>query len=131
VFRSIVVGTNGKASSARAARHAAHLALLSDASVYLVRAYRLGLDDDAETQEDVETDLHRDVHALAAEGVQVEGYARVGGASDVILDMARWKAADLIVLGNHGMRGARRLLGSVPNHVSHHAPCAVLIVRTD
>jgi nucleotide-binding universal stress UspA family protein len=29
------------------------------------------------------------------------------------------------------MTGAQRfLLGSVPNKVSHHAPCSVLIVRT-
>ena len=38
--------------------------------------------------------------------------------------------ADLIVVGNRGMRGARRVLGSVPNHVSHHAPCDVLVVDT-
>ncbi|HYM58651.1 MAG TPA: universal stress protein [Solirubrobacteraceae bacterium] len=33
--------------------------------------------------------------------------------------------------GNRGMTGAKRfLLGSVPNKVSHHAPCSVLIIRT-
>ena len=38
--------------------------------------------------------------------------------------------ADLIVVGNRGMQGGRRFLGSVPNTVSHHAPCSVLIVDT-
>ena len=39
---------------------------------------------------------------------------------------------DLIVVGNKGMTGARRyLLGGVPNKISHHAPCSVMIVRTD
>src|SRR5258708_5498195 len=48
-----------------------------------------------------------------------------------ILDVAEEKGADLIVVGNKGMTGARRfLLGSVPNKVSHHAPCNVMIVRT-
>ncbi len=38
---------------------------------------------------------------------------------------------DLLVVGNKGMTGAKRfLLGSVPNKVSHHAPCSVMIIRT-
>ena len=45
--------------------------------------------------------------------------------------MAEERGADLIVVGNKGMTGARRfLLGSVPNKISHHAPCSVLIIRT-
>ena len=44
---------------------------------------------------------------------------------------AEEKNADLIVVGNRGMTGASRfVLGSVPNKVSHHAPCSVMIVRT-
>jgi nucleotide-binding universal stress UspA family protein len=61
----------------------------------------------------------------------VETFARVGDAADAILDVAEEQRADLIVIGNKGMTGATRfLLGSVPNKVSHHAPCSVLIVRT-
>ena len=44
--------------------------------------------------------------------------------------MAEEAKADLIVLGSKGMQGARRVLGSVPNKVSHRAPCDVLIVQT-
>jgi nucleotide-binding universal stress UspA family protein len=36
----------------------------------------------------------------------------------------------MIIVGNKGMQGARRVLGSVPNKVAHHAPCSVLIVST-
>ena len=55
----------------------------------------------------------------------------MGDAADAILDVAEEQRADLIVVGNKGMTGAKRfLLGSVPNKVSHHAPCSVLIVRT-
>ena len=62
---------------------------------------------------------------------QVETFARQGDAADAILDVAEEQRADLIVVGNKGMTGAKRfLLGSVPNKVSHHAPCSVLIVRT-
>ena len=62
---------------------------------------------------------------------QVETFARQGDAADAILDVAEEQRSDLIVVGNRGMTGAKRfLLGSVPNKVSHHAPCSVLIVRT-
>ena len=68
--------------------------------------------------------------AEAAGVSRVETFARVGDAADAILDVAEEQAADLIVVGNKGMTGATRfLLGSVPNKVSHHAPCSVLIVR--
>jgi nucleotide-binding universal stress UspA family protein len=61
----------------------------------------------------------------------VETFARQGDAADAILDVAEEQRSDLIVVGNRGMTGAKRfLLGSVPNKVSHHAPCSVLIVRT-
>ncbi len=64
-------------------------------------------------------------------GVKVHTFARQGEPADAILDVAEEQGADLIVVGNKGMTGAKRfLLGSVPNKVSHHAPCSVLIVRT-
>ncbi len=54
-----------------------------------------------------------------------------GDPADAILKVAEDVEADLIVVGNKGMTGARRfLLGSVPNKVSHHAPCSVFIART-
>ena len=64
-------------------------------------------------------------------GVEVDTHPREGDPADAILDVAEEIGADLIVVGNKGMTGARRfLLGSVPNKISHHAPCSVYIVRT-
>ncbi len=61
----------------------------------------------------------------------VHVYPRKGDPADAILDVAEEQEADLIIVGNRGMAGAERfLLGSVPNKVSHHAPCSVLIIRT-
>jgi nucleotide-binding universal stress UspA family protein len=62
--------------------------------------------------------------------VEVEVHAPKGDAADALIRTATEQDADLIVLGSRGMRGARRVLGSVPNKVSHHAPCDVLIVHT-
>ena len=57
--------------------------------------------------------------------------ARAGEAADTIIAVADDEGADLIVVGNKGMTGASRfLLGSVPNKITHHAPCNVLVVRT-
>jgi len=58
----------------------------------------------------------------------VGGDARAG---ERLRAAAEEREADLIIVGNKGMTGAKRfLLGSVPNKISHHAPCSVLIIRT-
>ena len=45
-------------------------------------------------------------------------------AAAAILDVSEQCGADMIVVGNKGMTGARRfLLGSVPDKISHHASC--------
>lgn len=83
-------------------------------------------------REDVLTLLDSAAQTARDAGVeQVETVARVGDAADAILDVAEEQRSDLIVVGNKGMTGATRfLLGSVPNKISHHTPCSVLIVRT-
>jgi nucleotide-binding universal stress UspA family protein len=64
-------------------------------------------------------------------GIEVQVHPREGEPADALLDVAEEVGADLIVVGNKGMTGAKRfLLGSVPNKVSHHAPTGVWIVRT-
>ena len=53
------------------------------------------------------------------------------GPAEALRAVAEERGADRIVVGNKGMTGATRfLLGSVPNKISHHAPCGVLIIRT-
>ena len=54
-----------------------------------------------------------------------------GDAADMLVEAAEDTGADLIVVGSKGMTSATRfVLGNVPNKVSHHAPCSVLIIRT-
>jgi nucleotide-binding universal stress UspA family protein len=147
VFRSILVGTDGSNTAQTALRRAVELAAGLQARLAIVSAYapasdpRLG-GEQVLAPKDVQRAInpHHDVLALleaarleaAAAGVgEVETFARVGDAADAILDVAEEQRCDLIVVGNKGMTGAKRfLLGSVPNKVSHHAPCSVLIVRT-
>jgi nucleotide-binding universal stress UspA family protein len=76
--------------------------------------------------------LERAAGALRTRGIERESHARkAGDPADAILRVAEEHDADLIIIGSKGMQGAKRfLLGSVPNKVSHHASCNVLIVRT-
>ena len=145
MFRSIVVGTDGSDTATQAVREAIELARSVGARIELVSAYEPVSDARLREEIVVPEDLHwiinprEDVvatlEAAAAEvraaGVEVEVFARQGDPADAILDVAEERGSDLIVVGNKGMTGAKRfLLGSVPNKVSHHAPCSVLIIRT-
>jgi nucleotide-binding universal stress UspA family protein len=147
VFDSILVGTDGSDTATTAVRHAIGLAMGLGAKLQIVSAYEPTADErlllertqvpaDVEwtvnPRSDVLELLDRACSEARDAGVaEVETFARQGDAADAILDVAEEQRADLIVVGNKGMTGAKRfLLGSVPNKVSHHAPCSVLIVRT-
>ena len=147
MFTSIVVGTDGSETAHTAVLRAIDLAAGLGARLQIVSAYEPVSDQRLrDEQVEVPADLqwminpHNDVLALLEQaqtearegGVQeVETFARQGDAADAIVDVAEEQGSDLIVVGNKGMTGAKRfLLGSVPNKVSHHAPCSVLIVRT-
>jgi nucleotide-binding universal stress UspA family protein len=142
----LVVGTDGSETAGEAVRQAAELAQRLDATVHVVSAYepvpegrlreeRQQIPEDLQwmvnPREDVNATLEAAAKRIEESGVQVETHAREGDPADAILDVAEEKGADLIVVGNKGMTGAKRfLLGSVPNKVSHHAPCSVMIIRT-
>ena len=82
-------------------------------------------------REDVNLVLETAVADAKDAGVEVQTHPVEGDPAEAILKVAEQTKADLIVVGNKGMTGARRfLLGSVPNNVSHHAPCSVIIIRT-
>lgn len=147
MFGSIVVGTDGSDTAQEAVRQAIELARISGSALEIVSAYepvsaqRLR-EEAAETpkdlqwsispREDVDATLHAvELQAQEAGVETVRTFARQGDPADAILDVAEEQGSGLIVVGNKGMTGAKRfLLGSVPNKVSHHAPCSVLIIRT-
>ena len=51
-----------------------------------------------------------------------------GDPGEVLVELAERHGADVIVVGSKGME--RRVLGSVPNTVTHKASCSVLVVKT-
>ena len=147
MYGTIVVGTDGSETAKEAVRQATELAKALSGSILLVSAYepvsearlrqeRREVPEDVSwmvnPREDVQGLLDLAAEDIRTSGVgEVETFAREGDPADAILDVAEERGAQLIVVGNKGMTGARRfLLGSVPNKVSHHAPCNVMIVRT-
>ena len=146
MFGRIVVGTDGSQTAAEAVRQAVELAKLSGGTLDLVSAYepipQQRLKEEAQeipgdvahgvgAREDVNATLDGAAGKAKQEGVETQTHPREGDPADAILDVAEETGADLIVVGNKGMTGAKRfLLGSVPNKVSHHAPCSVMIVQT-
>jgi nucleotide-binding universal stress UspA family protein len=146
MFRSIVVGTDGSQTASEAVRQAVELAKEIGAKIQLVSAYepvpasrlreeKREAPEDLQwmvnPREEVDNTLSDAADIVNEAGVDCETFARQGDPADALLDVAEETDADLIVVGNKGMTGAKRfLLGSVPNKVSHHAPCSVLIIRT-
>ena len=147
MFASILVGTDGSDTATTAVRHAIDLAVSLGARLQIVSAYepvsgeRLR-SEAIEAPQDVEwmvnpredvlqvlKDAERDAESAGLSSV--ETFARQGDAADAILDVAEEQRSDLIVVGNRGMTGARRMmLGSVPTQVMHRAPTDVLIAKT-
>jgi nucleotide-binding universal stress UspA family protein len=65
-----------------------------------------------------------------AAAVPMRTHALPGEPAEAIVRVAEEVGADLIVVGNKGLHGVRRVLGSVPNTVVHQAPCSVLVLDT-
>jgi nucleotide-binding universal stress UspA family protein len=145
MFSLIVIGTDGSDTASQALAQAIQLAAPLGATLHVVSAYapvkpaRLHAEA-KETpedwqwainpQEDVDATLSAAAEAAEAAGVASQTHARPGDPADAIIAVAEEENADLIIVGNKGMTGAKRFLGSVPNDISHHAPCSVLIIRT-
>ena len=145
-YRHVLVGTDGSASATEAVRHAAGLATAFGAKLTIVTAFspdpEAARRAKADTPEDLQwtvTDSARATERAAAGrkaarevgAKEVDVYVEAGDPASVVVETADLRGADVIVVGSKGMTSASRfLVGSVPNKISHHAPCDVIIVHT-
>lgn len=143
MYRIVAVGTDGSETAARAVDAALEIASRFEAKVVFLSAYhpvpadRLRREREG-TPEELQWMInpHEDVDAMLREagelaedrGLKWTSDADRGDAADVLVDLAAKHEADLLVIGNKGMH--RRVLGSVPNSVTHSAGCSVLLVKT-
>jgi len=128
MFGRIVVGVAKTESARRAADIAIDLATRYGADLHMVTAISRGASArDSDERRGAEGFL-TSYATVAPSGMQT--HAVPGDPADVVLMVAEEIGADLIVIGNRSMRGARRMLGSVPNSIAHSAQCSVLVVDT-
>jgi nucleotide-binding universal stress UspA family protein len=132
MYTTIVVGAHKSQTAQRAVAEAIELARTLGAHVHLVSAYPKdsGPIDGKDTPGRADAERSMDALVLASGALEFTTHALPGDPAKAILSVARDVGADLIVVGNKGMKGKGRFLGSVPNDVAHQAPCAVLIVSS-
>ena len=148
MYTQIVVGTDGSAGAGVAVDAAIELARLTGATLHIVHAHKLTtmhhfaasmevgvVPNVVESNEAILAESQHICDAAVARstaaGATAEAHRVGGDASEALIQVATDTKADVIVVGNRGMTGARRfVLGSVPNKVSHHCPSSLLIVDT-
>ena len=136
----VAVGTDGSETADEAVREAAEIARRFGAKLVLLSAFERTKGSPAASPQNIELQwvsnssarvrsmLERLEDDLGKDGIDCETRADEGDAGEVLVRLAEECGADLLVIGNKGMK--RRVLGSVPNTVTHSAGCSVLVVKT-
>jgi nucleotide-binding universal stress UspA family protein len=152
MFKSIVVGTDFSPTAEEAVRHARDLAKTFGATLHVVTAFKPAMSANiaasslealaaggAEFMQSAQSAMADEVEAthnaivkqMQKDGIKCKTHGIAEDAADAIMEIAEREGADLIVVGNRGLSSAKRfLLGNVPNKITHHSPCSVLIVHT-
>ena len=124
--RNVLIATDGSRYSEAAAQEA--ICIAKQCKSPLIAISVSSSDTEIATAEE---NVKKIMDAAAKEGVKAEGLTTTGKPYDVIVETARQKVVDLIVLGSHGRTGIERLLmGSVTERVIGHTEVAILVVKT-
>ncbi len=143
MVETVAVGTDGSGTADKAVEFAIDMAARYEARIVFISAYVPVRDSRLEREardapedlqwtinpaEDVDATLRECEERAEEKGLRWASEAREGDPAKILVALAESNGADVLVIGNKGME--RKLLGSVPNSVSHNAPCSVLIVKT-
>jgi nucleotide-binding universal stress UspA family protein len=143
MVETVAVGTDGSGTADKAVEFAIEMAARYEARIVFISAYvpvresrleREARDAPEDLQwtinpaEDVDATLRECEERAEEKGLRWASEAREGDPAKILVQLAESNGADVLVIGNKGME--RKVLGSVPNSVSHNAPCSVLIVKT-
>jgi nucleotide-binding universal stress UspA family protein len=139
MFETVIVGADDSSTARQAVLVAAEIAQLHGGTLHIVTAYDPKSVKIQELPEEIRYTAGRPADILLENlarivkqrGLEPVVHAATGDPEDAIVRIAEQEKADLVVVGNKGMKGVRRVLGSVPNSVAHSAPCSVLIVDTE
>ncbi|GAA1113743.1 universal stress protein [Nesterenkonia jeotgali] len=135
----IVVGVDGSPTAERAAKKARDLALKLGVPLHIVSAHTDASIEHVNSGSDQWVVSGSDnalyiaeqvVRGLRTPGLKIHAGSAQGKPAEALIDYAEKTGASMLVVGNQRMRGARRVLGSVANSVSHNAGCDVYIANT-
>jgi nucleotide-binding universal stress UspA family protein len=143
MIATVAVGTDGSGTAEKAVLAALEMAERFAARIVFISAYspvdegrlkheKRDAPDDVQwainPEEDVDATL-RECEQLAEDrGLRWASEAAQGDPADILVGLADRHDADVLVIGNRGMH--RKVLGSVPNSVTHKANCTVFLVKT-
>lgn len=146
MIKAILVATDNSERATKAVEYAADLAEQLGATLRIVVVHQPVVVADAATQQAVygmqnerqieeALDEHRAVLGPIADrlrdrGIDVRVNAISGDPSSTVIELAKSGAGDLVVVGNKGLGGWRRLLGSVPSRVLAAGRVPVVVVPT-
>jgi nucleotide-binding universal stress UspA family protein len=143
MISTVAVGTDGSETAGIAVAAALELAERFGATLVVLSAYtgqpaassvpRLSggasnlewASNDAQQAESILADIQE---RADGRGVQIKSDLAQGDPGEVLVQLAEKHGADVLVVGSKGMH--RRVLGSVPNTVTHKAACTVYVVKT-
>ncbi|HYA32347.1 MAG TPA: universal stress protein [Thermodesulfovibrionales bacterium] len=140
LYHTILVGYDESISSKAALAEASHWVTKHGGTVVLVHAVYFDEEEFgiAPTQLDKRLKLGEQICYQAKEtltstfGIEAQSLLCEGDPPEVIIDIAREKEADLIVMGTYGRRGLNRLLmGSATSQVIVKSPVDVLVVKKE
>ena len=133
MFSTIVIGLDPSETAQRACETGVELAKELGAQVHLVSAFSDSSSSGDETTAEQRAAAHL-LEATAASCGLADGavttHALRGSPAATVLKVAAEVDADVIVVGNKGATGPRRILGSVASAVTSQSPCTVLVVKT-
>jgi nucleotide-binding universal stress UspA family protein len=132
--RHIACAIDGSEASVNTALLAAGVARATDAELRLVHVVPVfrGRNEEwtLDPQDESPPELEPSVKAVSSLGVEPIREMAMGRPERTLVRVAVRDEVDLVVVGHRGIGGVTRaLLGSVSEHVAHHAPCSVLVVR--
>lgn len=139
MFERILLAVDGSEHAVRAAKVAADLARCMKAELRVLAVYApippyLGEPNLQQAinarLDEAQAILQRAVETVGEIPGEIHTELIEGDAAETIIEVAKTRNSDLIVMGSRGLgRLAGLLLGSTSQKVLSHAPCPVLIVR--
>jgi nucleotide-binding universal stress UspA family protein len=143
VIATVAVGTDGSGTASKAVEAALDLAQKYEARIVFISAFtpvdegrlkreKRDAPEDIQwsinPEEDVDAALRECEERAEKANLKWASEAKQGDPAEVLVELAEKHEADVLVIGNKGMQ--RRVLGSVPNTVTHKADCHVFVVKT-